>query len=146
MSQPISPSSQVRVTIPNLPGELARVTAIVRKAKANILGMMTESLGDISHVRILVDRSGGLGELLEHAGYPVVEAPVYSVRVPNRPGQIDDLARKLAEEQINILCIYGTAEGATARFVLAVDPVEKAGHLIAKWQRRVSGRKQEKEE
>ena len=52
------PVTQFRITVPNLPGQLAKVTQVLLKAKVNITGMMTECLGDVSHVRLLTARKG----------------------------------------------------------------------------------------
>ena len=127
------PVTQFRITVPNLPGQLAKVTQVLLKAKVNITGMMTECLGDVSHVRLLTAPEKGVTKALEGAGFPVLEVPVYQVILSNRPGCLNRLAKHLANEGINILCVYGTGEGDQARLVVAVDLVDKAAPIIAKW-------------
>ncbi len=127
------PVTQFRVTVPNLPGELAKLTHLLLKAKCNINGMMTESLGEVAHVRLLAVPEKTVGDLLEHAGFDVLEVPVFLVDVSNKPGCLNKLATDLAEENINILCVYGTGAGDKARLVVAVDELEKAAPIIAQW-------------
>jgi hypothetical protein len=125
--------TQFRVTVPNLPGELAKLTHLLLKAKVNITGMMTESLGEVAHVRLLAAPEKACYDLLDHAGFDVLEVPVFQVDLSNKPGALDRLARELAEENINILCVYGTGAGPQARLVVAVDDIEKATPIFNKW-------------
>ena len=127
------PVTQFRVTVPNLPGELAKVTRLLVKAKVNITGMMTESFGEVAHIRLLAAPEKGVGSLLEDAGFDVMDVPVYLVDLSNKPGHLDKLAKELAEERINILAVYGTGLGDKARLVIAVDEIEKAGPIITQW-------------
>ena len=127
------PVTQFRVTVPNLPGELAKVTNLLLRAKVNITGMMTESLGEVAHIRLLAAPEKGVGSLLEDAGFDVMAVPVFLVDLANKPGNLNKLAKTLAEEHINILCVYGTGAGTTARLVIAVEEVEKAAPIIADW-------------
>jgi hypothetical protein len=127
------PVTQFRITVPNIPGQLAKVTNVLLKAKINITGMMTECLGDVSHVRLLAAPEKAVTRTLEDAGFPVLEVPVFEIDLTNRPGQLNSLAKQLAEEDVNILCVYGTGSGTQARLVLAVDLIEKAAPIIGKW-------------
>lgn len=127
------PVTQFRVCVPNLPGELAKLTHLLLKAKVNITGMMTESFGEVAHVRLIAGAEKGVGSLLEDAGFDVMEVPVFLVDLSNKPGDLNRLAKELAEENINILCVYGTGHGSTARLVVAVDDLEKAGPILSHW-------------
>lgn len=134
-------ATQFRVTVPNLPGELAKITNLLLKAKINITGMMTEHLGEVAHVRLLAAPEKGVGSLLEDAGFEVLEVPVFQLDLANKPGRLNKLAKELAEEHINILCIYGTGAGSTARLVIAVEDPEKAAPIIEKWAGETAGPK-----
>ena len=125
--------TQFRVTVPNMPGELAKITHILLKGKVNITGMMTECLGDVAHVRLLAAPERAAGDLLDRAGFDVLEVPVFQIDIVNRPGHLNRLAKELAEENVNILCVYGTGAGDKARLVLAVDDLKKAGPVISRW-------------
>ena len=125
--------SQFRVTVPNLPGELAKLTKLLTKSRINITGLTTESLGEVAHIRLLATPERDAFALLDHAGFDVIEVPVFQVDIGNKPGRLDRLARLLGEEGVNILCVYGTGAGATARLVLAVDDPERARPVITEW-------------
>ncbi len=127
------PVTQFRVCVPNLPGELAKLTHLLLKAKVNITGMMTESFGEVAHVRMLATPEKGVGSLLEDAGFDVMEVPVFLLDLSNKPGCLNKLAKDLAEEHVNILACYGTGVGDKARLVVAVDDLEKAGPIISNW-------------
>jgi hypothetical protein len=125
--------SQFRVTVPNLPGELAKITHLLLKSKININGMMTESLGEVAHVRLLATPERDAYALLDHAGFDVLEVPVFQIELSNKPGRLNRLAKELAEKNINILCVYGMGTGDKARLVLAVDEPDKARPIIMEW-------------
>ena len=95
--------------------------------------MMTESMGDIAYVRLLAAPEKAAFALLDHAGFDVLEVPVFQLDMGNKPGRLNKLAKELAEENINILCVYGTGTGDRARLVVAVDDIDKAGPVITKW-------------
>jgi hypothetical protein len=125
--------TQFRVTIPNLPGELAKVTHLLLKSKVNITGMMTECLGDVSYIRMLATPERVATDVLEDAGFDVMEVPVFQVDLPNKPGRLDSLARELGESKVNILCIYGTGNGDSARLVIGVEEPDRAAEIIDRW-------------
>jgi hypothetical protein len=125
--------SQFRVTLPNLPGELAKLTKLLLKSRINITGLTTESLGDVAHVRLLASPERDAFAVLDHAGFDVLQVPVFQLEIGNKPGRLDRLARLLGEEGVNILCVYGTGSGDKARLVLAVDEPERARPILTEW-------------
>ncbi|MBI4249176.1 MAG: hypothetical protein HY611_06715, partial [Elusimicrobia bacterium] len=76
----------------------------------------------------------GVKKLLENAGFQVLETPAYCVELPNRPGELNKLAKALASKSINIHQIYGSADGGqNAKLIVSVDQIPKAAPIFAKW-------------
>lgn len=118
------------VVVPNQPGVLRDLTQFLSQKGVNIDSLLMETAGDIASFRFLLERETGLRPTLEGEGYHVVEDQVFRLDLPNRPGELDQLTRKLAEKQIGIRYLYGTSHGRTTKVVFSVDRPEDALGIV----------------
>jgi len=81
-------------------------------------------------VKFIVDDEEKAKEALYEAGLPYFEQTVLHAKLPNVPGALGSLAKKLATKKINIICGYQTVEKDSKRVsvVLEVSNLEKALH------------------
>jgi hypothetical protein len=132
--------TQYSVALKNEPGTLHKMTQILYKEDINISGITTESLGDVTFVRFMC-REPKVKKLLEKAHHEVFDNPAFEVELPNQPGALNRLAKELADKEINILNVYGTANGGTTgKVVLAVDKPEEAQALLEEYEPAASSR------
>ena len=128
------PVTQYSVPLPDKPGMLHKVTQALHKEEINLCGIMTESLGNVAYVHFLAEKENNIPKLLKTAGFQVFESPAFWLELPNRPGELNKLAKRLGDEGINILHVYGTTNGGeTARIALVVSEPEKARPILADW-------------
>ena len=110
------------VTLSNQPGQLAALAGRLADAGVHIeslaaLGSDTESL-----VRFMPDDAVASRRVLEEAGVHFDERPVLDTFLPDEPGALAELTRKLANADVNIDSIYllhTNAEGL--HFAVTVD-------------------------
>ncbi len=93
----------------------------------NYQNILKES-ADYSVIRIIVDEPQKAENLLHELNYSVDMAAVLAVRLDNKPGQLGEISRKLAEANVNINYVYGSVEPSESQtvFVMHVSDIEKA--------------------
>ncbi len=90
------------------PGELARLTKLLAKAKVNIEAI---SINDGVHhgvVKLVVDDPRAARAALKKAGLAVSEQPVLALSLPDKPGAMAELCATLSRKKVNIDYIYGS--------------------------------------
>lgn len=132
--------TEYSVPLKNEPGAHFRVTQALAKAGVNVTAVHTQSFGGLSILRFLTDKeNAAVRRPLEAAGYGVIERRVFQIDLPNLPGELNRLCRALAEEDIAIDEIYGTADGIeTAKLVLSVQQPEKASSVLSRFTERAA--------
>jgi hypothetical protein len=123
---------QLSIFLENKPGVLARVCAALSEAGVNLRAMSVSDTVDHAVVRLIPADARAAREILERGGALVVETDVLCLRIPDRPGALADLARKLAEAEINIEYAYGSAGTGAPEglLVLRVDDLERAKRAV----------------
>src|SRR5688572_17389242 len=113
------------------PGELARLGQITGAAGVNIQGLaaFTGEGRGVIHVLVDDDVAARAGEELRRAGMGVAdEREVLVVDVDDRPGSLGELARELAEANVNIDLAYTTFGGV--KLVIATDDLDNARRAL----------------
>jgi hypothetical protein len=117
----------VTVILADRPGELARLGEVTGAAGVNIRGLAAftgEGRGFI-HVLVDDDVASRAVEELERAGMGVADQrEVLVVDVDDRPGSLGELARELAEANVNVDLAYTTFGGV--KLVIATDDLDNA--------------------
>jgi hypothetical protein len=121
----------VTVILDDRPGELARLGEVAGEAGVNIEGFAAftgESKG-VVHVLVADDRLEALSHAFTAAGMPVAdERQVFVVNVSNEPGALGEVARRLADLNVNIDLAYTTFGGV--RLVFGTDDVRSAREAL----------------
>src|SRR3954464_4820147 len=121
-------TKQLAIFLDNRPGMLARVADPLAEAKINIFAITTSDTVDHSVIRMVVSDYRKAMHIFEEHGTLVVEDDVVVVEASNKPGELANLARKLAEAKINIEYCYSAtpAEAKKGLLVLRVSNPAKA--------------------
>jgi len=121
-------ATQLTVISENKPGQLAKLTAALKKAKVNILAITVVDSTDVGVIRLVVDSAGKGAAALKKAGMPPTRQEVLVATLPNEPGALQEAAAKLAAKGVNINYVYGSvAKGATdGMTVMGVDKLDVA--------------------
>jgi hypothetical protein len=122
---------ELRVTIENRPGTLARIASALSEAKVNIEAFLAGPGGSEGYVDLLVDNINQAKKVLQQEGLSYTEHEVLRVELPNVPGTLAALAGKLAAKNINIGWGYSVVptESRKAAVILAVSDIDIAARI-----------------
>ena len=110
------------------PGELARLGEVLGDAGVNIGGLaaFTGEGRGVIHVLVDDDAAPRATQALRDGGMGIADArEVLVVDVVDRPGTLGELARELAEANVNIDLAY-TTFGGGVKVVIATEDLESA--------------------
>ena len=124
---------QLTVVLENYPGRLAAVTTVVAKQNINIEALSLIDTIEQGVIRLIASDPTHCKNLLEEAGFYVIEANVLSVELTNIPGQLLLLTMTLAEARINLEYIYGSTIDSSDKIslILKVSDLSQAYQTIA---------------
>ena len=123
-------AKQLSIFLENKPGVLARLCQTFADHKVNIHGLSVSDTVDHAVVRLITSDAKRATSLLEDAGVLVVENDVLLLTLPDKPGQLADVAKKLSKAKVNIEYAYGTTEEAGGTLVLRVSDTKKAQKIL----------------
>jgi len=126
------------VIVPNQPAILRQLTQLLSKESVNIDSLLMETAGDIASFRFVLEKENGLRKSLECEGFHIVDDRVFRLDLPNRPGEIDRLTRKLTDQGVAIRYMYGTSHGHTTKVIFAVDKPEEAAGVVKELDQRMT--------
>lgn len=124
------------VVVPNEQVVLGQLTRLLSQEGVNIDSLLMETSGNVASFRFLLEQENGLRRKLEGEGFHVVDDKAFRVDLPNRPGEIDSLTRRLGDRGIGIRYLYGTSHGRTTKVVFAVDRPEDAAVVVKEFDQR----------
>jgi len=121
-------TKQLAIFLDNRPGMLARVADALAVAKINIYAITTSDTVDHSVIRMVVSDSRRALHLFEEHGTLVVEDDVLMIDGSNKPGQLAQIAHKLADAKVNIEYCYSAtpAEAKKGLLIMRVSNASKA--------------------
>jgi len=122
---------QIDVELPDRPGELAKLAALLGDSEININAISAESGLGRTYMSLIVDQPAKARGILLKAGYGCFEKTVLVVRLPDRPKALATLARKLGDAGVDITSIIQLESiGGHAQLALGVDDLAKARGLV----------------
>ncbi|TLZ85952.1 MAG: ACT domain-containing protein [Methanobacteriota archaeon] len=122
---------QIDIEVPDRPGELAKLAAILGTAGINIEAISGESASGRSYVSLIVSQPVQAREALMKHGYVCSTRTVLVVRLDDKPGALAALAKKLGDAGVNVMsAIHLGTVGGHAQLALGVDNLEKARSLV----------------
>jgi hypothetical protein len=125
--------TDLTVILRDRPGELARLGEVAGAAGVNLHGLAAFTGQGRGMVHLLIDDDclPAARAALKEAHLGIAdEREVLVVDVADRPGSLGELARTLAEANVNVDLAY-TTFGATVRVVIATDDMQSARAALA---------------
>lgn len=118
-------ATDLTVILRNVPGTIADLGEAAERAGINLRGACGFESGGEGVMHLLVDGDASAARhAFEEAGMEVrAEREVVVVDVDDTPGGLGRVARRFADDGINVDLVYLTADG---RLVLGPDDVERA--------------------
>ncbi|ELY4858597.1 amino acid-binding protein [Cronobacter sakazakii] len=122
----------IHVIISNTPGALATLGTLLGKNGVGLEGGGVFSLAQESHAHFLVEEGETARRVLQDAGFTVqnVTRPLIRKLSQARPGELGEIARALADGDVNILVQYSDHAN---RLILVTDNPEQAEKVTRPW-------------
>ena len=126
----VNRAKQFTVWLPNKPGSAAKFFSTL--GKTNLLAVSVLDSVDGCAVRLVASNSNQAARILAKACICSTTQDVLVVDLPNLPGALQKLCRKLARAKVNIEYMYGSAGARTAEapVVLRVSSIAKAARAL----------------
>ena len=123
--------TEFTVYLANRPGMLALLTERLGDAGVNIEALAAFGLNETGLVRLIVDDATTTERVLDTADIGFEKRDILTTILPDRPGAMGRMARRLADAEVNIDAVYllrSSAEGL--EFAVAVDELAAARPLL----------------
>ena len=123
---------QLSIQVENKRGTLAAICSELAKVAVNIGGISVRDFPGKYLIRIVPNPIETAKKVLKEMGHSFKEETVITVHLPDRPGALGKVTRKLSEKGIDILYAYGTIERRSDRamVVMGVSDPEKASQIV----------------
>ena len=128
--------TQLSVFVENKPGHLADTLATLADGRVNVLSFTIADTIDYGILRLVVDQVERAKDLLQAAGYAVVENPVVCALLPNEPGILATVIRMVSDSGLDIEYIY---LGAQDSLILRTEQMERLEAMLIEKGFRVLG-------
>ena len=113
---------EFRITLPNRPGELARVAQGLSRKGVSIKSIAASAEGNQVTVHLMGHDEAATRSGLEAVDAKFIEQDVVEVILEDRAGELADVAARLAEANLNIDAIYLTGRADDmVEIAVAVD-------------------------
>ncbi|MEW6675632.1 MAG: ACT domain-containing protein [Nitrospirota bacterium] len=124
---------QLSFTMPNRVGLLSEVSTAIAGAKVNINAICAYVMEDKAYFMLSTDSNAKAKKALGSLGVEIKEEDVIAVEMPNRVGELQKVAKKIADAGIDINYMYGTAgAGKSSTCVFKTVDDKKALRVINK--------------
>jgi hypothetical protein len=124
-------SKEFRVSLPNRPGELAKLTKTLGKKGVNITTIAGLASGTTSSLAFLTEDETKATSILKEGKYKFKATPVLMVRMSDKPGALARVAKKLGNKKINIEGVYLiTRSKKMAQVAICVKDPKKAAAAL----------------
>jgi len=121
----------LRVVVPNRPGLLAELTAVLAVKGIDIENITVETHGAGAIVRMDVADEARAMEVLTDGGYHVVSDQVILARLLDKPGALAVISRELADAEINIRSLHHVRrDGGYALVAISTDDNYRARKVL----------------
>lgn len=119
------------VGLDNKPGTLTKLCGVLKRAKVNIEAISVADNAQCCWVRLIASPVAKAKAALTKGGIQFCTQRVLTLRVANRPGELERATSKLAKAGVNINYVYGSnAEGPSSVLVLSVSRLDRAARAV----------------
>jgi hypothetical protein len=102
-------AKEISFTMPNKAGLLSDVSKAISGASVNITAICAYAMGDTAYFMLTTASNVKAKKALEPLGVVIEERDVVEVELLNRPGELQKVAKRIADAGIDIEYMYATA-------------------------------------
>ncbi len=119
------------IPVTHRPGELARITHALARKGVNLKSVAAMVIGNQGMLRLIADDVEAARDALNEGHIPFEESELVTVMLENRAGELEDVAGKLANANVNVQAIYVVGlDGDLVDLAIASDDPKKAKKLL----------------
>ena len=124
-------AKEIQLVLPNKVGTLAKVSSTIAGAKVNIDAICAWGENKKAYFHMVAERHMKAKNALIKAKFKTTDEDVILVEMPNKPGEMQKVAKKIGDAGINILYTYGSeGSGRTSFCVFKTENDKKAIKVI----------------
>ena len=109
---------QLTFILPNRVGLLSEVTTFLANGKINIEALCAYGRGSEGVFMIVTDNNAKAVKILTQMGADVKAEEVIAVELPNKPGELQKVAKRVSEVDVDINYVYVSPSGSKMTVVL----------------------------
>jgi hypothetical protein len=99
---------QLSFSLPNRIGMLSELSSFLTAAKINIEAICAYGMGDEGYFMIVTDNNTKAKKVISQMGAEVKVEDVIAAEVPNKVGQLRQVAKKISDAGVDIHYVYGS--------------------------------------
>jgi hypothetical protein len=99
---------QLSFSLPNRIGMLSELSSFLTAAKINIEAICAYGMGDDGYFMIVTDNNTKAKKVISQMGAEVKVEDVIAAEVPNKVGQLRQVAKKISDAGVDIHYVYGS--------------------------------------
>jgi len=127
MAIKVTKAKQLSFSLPNKVGLMFEVAAAIAAEKVNLEAICAYEMEDQGWFMLIADNTAKAKRAISKLTKEVQADDVFYVEVPNRPGQLEAVSRKISDAGIDIEYIYGSpGKGRAAVLVFKTANDRKA--------------------
>jgi len=123
---------EIRLFMLDKVGLLSEVTTAIAKAKVNINTICAYAMENHAFFMLTTSSHAKAKKALAPLGFGIEEKDVIQVEVPNKPGELQKVAKRIANAGVDIEYMYATTGGSKATCIIKAADDQKALKVIRK--------------
>lgn len=127
--------NQLTLHIEDRSGASWRIFQALADKHVNILSYSINDTPDYGILRLIVDHVNHAKEALNAEGIEVELTPVYSMNVPNEPGSMSKVLKRLADEEISIDILYAFQYRGISQAILHSVDMERLNAVLTAYEK-----------
>lgn len=132
MAIKVSKAKQLNFSLPNKIGLLFEVAAALTAAGVNIEAVCAYDTDEEGYFMLVADNAAKAKKVITKMAGEVKSVDVFYVEVPNKPGQLQAVSKKISDAGVDIEYMYGSpGKGKTATLVFKTDDDRKAIKVLS---------------
>jgi hypothetical protein len=128
----VTKMKQLSFSLPNKIGLLSELTSFITGAKINIEAICAYGMGEEGYFMLVTDNNAKAKKVISHMGVEVKTEDILAVEVPNKMGELQQLAKKISNAGIDISYIYGSPVKSRMTLILKTADDKKALKALSK--------------
>ena len=123
---------QLSFSLPNKIGLLSELPSFITGAKINIEAICAYAMADEGYFMLVTDDNAKAKKVISHMGAEVKMEDVIAVEVPNKMGQLQQVAKKISNAGLDISYVYGSPVKSRMTLILKTADDKKALKALRK--------------